>query len=260
MFPHFFVLLIFDCSRGEFPSTRVSKPRIFSPLAAAGGDEIFGLGPKMLAGVGSGSRGGSSHLSSPHGDLRGGRSFLFGNTWFMLSAYPARLLHTADRRAPAAAFVAAIHRTPRAVRAHGGTGQTLLQRGIIMAACGYAFGRAELGAAKRHLEKDLSVGNHTSRIVAMGSVGSAARPDVSFKYRGVDYYKKVGASLKCREQLGSSRTFWTSAVGPGRKLSFSVEPWARDFSTSCVAPYSAGATERQLTMDNSAVASDEYVS
>lgn len=217
----------------------------------------------MLAG--GGSRGGSSHLSSsPHGDLpggRGGRSFLFGNTWFMLSAYPARLLHTADRRAPAAAFVAAIHRTPRA---HGGTGQTLLQRGIIMAACGYAFGRAELGGAKRQLEKDLSVGNHTSRIVAMGSVGSAARPDVSFKYRGVEYCKKVGVSLKCREQLGSSRTFWTSAVGPGRKLSFPAEPWARDFGTSCVAPYSAG--ERQLTldealqdkqMDNSTVASDK---
>ncbi|CAM0877130.1 unnamed protein product [Alopecurus aequalis] len=176
----------------------------------------------------------------------------------MLSAYPARLLHTADRRAPAAFVAAAIHRTPRAVRAHGGTGQTLLQRGIIMAACGYAFGRAELGAAKRQLEKDSSLGNHTSRIVAMGSVGSAAaRPDVSFKYRGVEYYKKVGASLKCREQLGSSRTFWTSAAGLGRKLSFSVDPWARDFSTSCVAPYSAGATERQLTMDNSAIASDE---
>jgi protein phosphatase PTC7 len=241
--------------------------------AAAGGDEIFGLGPKMLAGGGS-RGGGSSHLSSsPHRDLpggRGGRSFLFGNTWFMLSAYPARLLHTADRRAPAAAFVAAIHRTPSVVRAHGGTGQSLLQRGIIMAACGYAFGQAELGAAKRQLlEKDSSVGNHTSRIVAMGSVGSAARTDVSFKYRGVDYCKKVGASLKCREQWGSGRAFWTSAVGPGRKLSFSVEPWARDFSTSCVAPYSAGATERQLTldealqdkqMDSSTTASDEYVS
>uniref|UniRef100_A0ACD5X944 Uncharacterized protein n=1 Tax=Avena sativa TaxID=4498 RepID=A0ACD5X944_AVESA len=224
----------------------------------------------MLAGGGS-SRGRSSHLSSssPHSDLlggRGGRSFLFGNTWFMLSAYPARLLHTADRRAPAAAFVAAIHRTPRVVRAHGGTGQSLLQRGIIMAACGYAFGRAELGAAKRQLEKDSSIGNHTSRIVAMGSVGSAARPDVSFKYRGVEYCKKVGATLKCREQWGSSRTFWTNAVGPGRRLSFPVEPWSRDFSTSCVAPYSAGPTERQLTldealqdkqMDNSTVVPDE---
>lgn len=134
------------------------------------------------------------------------------------------------------------------MRSHG-TGQGLLQRGIVMAACGYVFGRAELGAAKRQLEKDSSVGNHTSRIVAMGSVGSAARPEVSFKYRGVEYYKKVGANLKCREQWGSARTFWTSAAGPGSKLSFSVEPWTRDLSTSCVAPYSAGATERQHTLD-----------
>lgn len=227
----------------------------------------------MLAGGGRGGGGSSSHLppssSSPHRDLlgggRGARSFLFGNTWFMLSAYPARLLHTADRRAPAAAFAAAIHRTPRA---HGGTGQSLLQRGIIMAACGYAFGRAELGAAKRQLDKDSSaVGNHASRVVAMGSAGSAAaRPDVSFRYRGVEYCKKVGVSLKCREQWGPGRAFWTNAVGPGRKLSFSVEPWARDFSTSCAAPYSAGFTERQLTldeavqdkkMDNSTAASDE---
>ncbi|VAI38683.1 unnamed protein product [Triticum turgidum subsp. durum] len=222
----------------------------------------------MLAGGVGSNRGGSSHLSSSGADLRGGRSFLFGNTWFMLSAYPARLLHTADRRAPAAAFVAAaIHRTPRVVRAHGGTGQGLLQRGIVMAACGYAFGRADLGAAaKRQLEKDSSsVAAHASRVVAMGSPGTAARPDVSFKYRGLEYCKKVGVSLRCREQWGAARTFWTSAVGPGRQLGFSVDPWARDFSTSCAAPYSAGATESQLTLDealqekqtdNSTVASD----
>uniref|UniRef100_A0A453M6I5 Uncharacterized protein n=1 Tax=Aegilops tauschii subsp. strangulata TaxID=200361 RepID=A0A453M6I5_AEGTS len=150
-------------------------------------------------------------------------------------------------------------------------GQGLLQRGIVMAACGYAFGRADLGAAaKRQLEKDSSsVAAHASRIVAMGSAGSAARPDVSFRYRGLEYCKKVGVSLRCREQWGAARTFWTSAVGPGRQLSFSVDPWARDFSTSCAAPYSAGATESQLTLDealqekqtdNSTVASDEYVS
>jgi len=137
-----------------------------------------------------------------------------------------------------------------------------------MAACGYAFGRADLAAsAKRQLEKDSSaLVNHASRVVAMGLAGSAARPDVSFRYRGVEYCKKVGVSLRCREQWGPSRTFWTSAVGPGRQLGFSVDPWARDFSTSCVAPYSAGATEHQLTLDealqekqteNSTVASDE---
>lgn len=133
-----------------------------------------------------------------------------------------------------------------------------------MAACGYAFGRAELGTTKHQPEKDASVGTRTSRIVAMGSVGSAASPEVSFKYRGVEYCKKVGASLKFREQWGLTRTFWTNAVVPGWKLSFSVEPWIRDLSMSCVAPYSAGATEHQLSlevvqdkqMDNSTVAPD----
>ena len=132
-----------------------------------------------------------------------------------------------------------------------------------MAACGYAFRRAELGATKRQPDKDPSAGTHSPRIAAMGSVGTAARPDVSVRYRGVDFCKKVGASLKWHEPWGN-RAFWTNAVGPGWKLSFSVEPWFRDFSSSCVAPYSAGATEHQLSldekMDNSTVASDGYVS
>ncbi|XP_062214237.1 probable protein phosphatase 2C 80 [Phragmites australis] len=211
----------------------------------------------MLAGYGGG--GGGVHLSSRKDLLlgRGGRSFLFGNTWFLLSSYPARLLHTTDRRAPAA-FFAAIHRAP-CVRSHC-AGQGLLQRGgIVMAACGYAFRRAELGATKRQPDKDPSAGAHAPRIAAMGSVGTAARPDVSFRYRGVDFCKKVGASLKWHGPWGN-RAFWTNAVGPGWKLSFSVEPWFRDFSSSCVAPYSAGATEHQLSldekMDNSTVASD----
>jgi protein phosphatase PTC7 len=131
-----------------------------------------------------------------------------------------------------------------------------------MAACGYAFQRAELGAAKRQPDKDPSVGTRASRIAAMGSVGSATRPDVSFRYKGSEYCKKVGASLKCREPWGN-RAFWTNAAGPGWKLSYAVEPWARDFSRLCVAPYSAGATEHQLSldekMDNSTVASDGYV-
>ncbi|CAD6207243.1 unnamed protein product [Miscanthus lutarioriparius] len=212
----------------------------------------------MLAGYGGGGRG--VHLSS-HKDLllgRGGRSFLFGNTWFLLSTYPARLLHTTDRRAPAA-FFAAINRAP-CVRSHC-VGQGLLQRGgIVMAACGYALRRAELGAAKRQQpDKDPSAGARASRIAAMGSLGSAARPDVSFRYRGVDSCKKIGVSLKCREPWGN-RAFWTNAAGPGWKLSFAVEPWTRDFSASCAAPYSAGATEHQLSldekMDNSTVASD----
>ncbi|KAG2545036.1 probable protein phosphatase 2C 80 [Panicum virgatum] len=211
----------------------------------------------MLAGYGGGGRG--VHLSS-HKDLllgRGGRSFLFGNTWFLLSTYPARLLHTTDRRAPAA-FFAAINRAP-CVRSHC-AGQGLLQSGgIVMAACGYALRRAELGATKRQTDKDPSPGTRTSRIAAMGSVGSAPRPDVTFRYRGVESCKKFGASLKCREPWGN-RSFWTNAVGPRWKLSFAVEPWARDFSSSCVAPYSAGATEHQLSldekMDNSTVASD----
>ena len=215
----------------------------------------------MLAGYGGGGRG--VHLSS-HKDLllgRGGRSFLFGNTWFLLSTYPARLLHTTDRRAPAA-FFAAINRAP-CVRSHC-AGQGLLQRGgIVMAACGYALRRAELGATKRQPDKDPSPGTRTSRIAAMGSAGSAPRPDVTFRYRGVESCKKFGASLKCREPWGN-RSFWTNAVGPRWKLSFAVEPWARDFSSSCVAPYSAGATEHQLSldekMDNSTVASDGYVS
>uniref|UniRef100_A0A0A9G8F0 Protein phosphatase n=1 Tax=Arundo donax TaxID=35708 RepID=A0A0A9G8F0_ARUDO len=208
----------------------------------------------MLAGYG----GGGGHLSS-YKDLlgRGGRSFLFGNTWFLLSTYPARLLHTTDRRAPAA-FFAAIHWAP-CVRSHC-AGQGLLHRGgIVMAACGYALRRAELAATKHQPDKDPSAGTHTSRIAAMGSVGSAARPEVSFKYRGLESCKKVGASLKCREPWGN-RAFWTNAAGPSWKLSFAVEPWARDFSTSCVAPYSAGATEHQLSLDektdNSTVASD----
>jgi protein phosphatase PTC7 len=131
-----------------------------------------------------------------------------------------------------------------------------------MAACGYAFRRAELGAAKRQPDKDPSAVTRPLRIAAMGSVGSAARPDVSFRYRGVECCKKVGATLKCRELWGN-RTFWTNAAGPGSKLSYAVEPWVRDFSRLCVAPYSAGATEHQLSldekMDNSTVASDGYV-
>ncbi|XP_062212790.1 probable protein phosphatase 2C 55 [Phragmites australis] len=206
----------------------------------------------MLAGYGGGGVGVGVgvgvHLSS-HKDLlldRGGRSFLFGNTWFLLSSYPARLLHTADRGAPAT-FFAAIHRAP-CVRSHC-AGQGLLQRGgIVMAACGYAFWRAELGATKRQPDKDPSLGTRTSRIATMGSVGSAARPDVSFRYRGVECCKKVGASLKCREPWGD-RAFWTNGVGPGWKLSSAVEPWTQYFSTSCVAPYSAGATEHQLSLD-----------
>jgi protein phosphatase PTC7 len=215
----------------------------------------------MLAGYGGGGRG--VHFSS-HKDLplaRGSRSFLFGNTWFLLSTYPARLLHTTDRRAPAA-FFAAINRAP-GVRSHC-AGQGLLQRGgIVMAACGYALRRAELGAAKRQQpDKDPSAGTRASRIAAVGSLGSAARPDVSFRYRGVESCKKIGVSLKCREPWGN-RAFWTNAAGPGWKLSFAVEPWTKDFSTSCAAPYSAGATEHQLSldekMDNSSVASDGYV-
>jgi protein phosphatase PTC7 len=132
-----------------------------------------------------------------------------------------------------------------------------------MAACGYALRRAELGATKCQPDKDPSPGTRTSRIVAMGSVGSAPRSDVTFRYRGVESCKKIGASLKCREPWGN-RSFWTNVVGPSWKLSFAVEPWARDFSSSCVAPYSAGATEHQLSldekMDNSTVASDGYVS
>lgn len=132
-----------------------------------------------------------------------------------------------------------------------------------MAACGYAFRRAELGAAKRQPDKDPSVGTRTSRVAAMGSIGSAARPDVSFRYKGVECCKKVSARLKCCEPWGN-RVFWTNAAGPGWKLSYAVQPWARDFSRLCVAPYSAGATEQQLSldekMDNSAVASDGYVS
>uniref|UniRef100_A0A0A9CWE6 Protein phosphatase n=1 Tax=Arundo donax TaxID=35708 RepID=A0A0A9CWE6_ARUDO len=88
----------------------------------------------------------------------------------------------------------------------------------------------------------------------MGSVGSATRLEVSFKYRGLESCKKVGASLKCREQWGN-RAFWTNATGPSWKLSFAVEPWAQDFSTSCVAPYSAGATEHQLSLDEKIVTS-----
>ncbi|KAL5219023.1 hypothetical protein ABZP36_019707 [Zizania latifolia] len=201
----------------------------------------------MLAG--GGSRGGCGfNLSSYKDPLlgRGGRTFLFGNTWFLLATYPAHLLHTADRRAPAA-FFAAIHRTP-CVRTHC-TGQSLLQRGIVMAACGYAFRRTELGVTKRQPEKNASVGTRVSHVVAMGSAGSAARPEVSFKHRGVDYCKKVGVSLKCREPQGPNRAFWTNAIGPSYKLSFSVEPWIRNFSTSCVAPYSSGATEHQLSLD-----------
>ncbi|CAD6215115.1 unnamed protein product [Miscanthus lutarioriparius] len=212
----------------------------------------------MLAGYGGGGRG--VHLSS-HKDLllgRGGRSFLFGNTWFLLSTYPARLLHTTDRRAPAA-FFAAINRVP-CVRSHC-AGQGLLQRGgIVMAACGYALRRAELGATKRQQpDKDPSAGTRASCIAAMGSPGSAARPEVSFRYRGVESCKKIGVSLKCRESWGN-RAFWTNAAAPGWKLCFAVEPWTKDFSTSCAAPYSAGATEHQLSldekMDNSTVASD----
>lgn len=128
-----------------------------------------------------------------------------------------------------------------------------------MAACGYALRRAELAAAKHHPDKDPSAGTRTSRIAAMGSGGSAARPDVTFRYRGVESCKKVGASLRYPEPWGN-RTFWTNAAGPAWKLSFAVDPWTRDFSTSCVAPYSAGATEHQLSvdekMDNSTVASD----
>ncbi|KAL6636714.1 hypothetical protein ACP70R_024286 [Stipagrostis hirtigluma subsp. patula] len=209
----------------------------------------------MLAGYG----GGGAHLSS-HKDFllrRGGRSFLFGNTWFLLSTYPARLLHTTDRLAPAA-FFAAIHRAP-CVRSPC-AGQGLLQRGgIVMAACGYALRRAELGATKRQPDRDPSLGTRTSHIAAMGSVGSAARPEVSFRYRGLECCKKVGASLKYHEPWGN-RAFWTNAAAPSWKLSFAVEPWTRDFSTSCAAPYSAGATEHQLSldekMDNSTVASD----
>ncbi|GJM97010.1 hypothetical protein PR202_ga13900 [Eleusine coracana subsp. coracana] len=201
---------------------------------------------------------GSCHLSS-HKDLvgRGGRSFLFGNTWFLLSTYSTRLLHTTDRRAPTALF-AAINRAP-CVRSHC-TGQGLLQRGgIVMAACGYAFRRAELGVAKRQPDKDPSIGTRISRVAAMGSVASAARPDVSFRYKGVECCKKVGASLKCCEPWGN-RAFWTNAAGPGWKLRYAVQPWGRDFSRLCVAPYSAGATEQQLSldekMDNSTVSSD----
>lgn len=133
-----------------------------------------------------------------------------------------------------------------------------------MAACGYALRRAELGAAKRQQpDKDPSAGTRASCIAAMGSLGSAARPDVSFRYRGLESCKKIGASLKCREPWGN-RTFWTNAAVPGWKLSFAVEPWTKDFSTSCAAPYSAGATDHQLSldekadekMDNSTVASD----
>ena len=71
--------------------------------------------------------------------------------------------------------------------------------------------------------------------------------------------KKVAASLKSCEPWGNM-AFWTNAAGPGWKLSFAVEPWIKGFSTSCVAPYSAGAIEHQLSLDekvdNSTVASD----
>ena len=132
-----------------------------------------------------------------------------------------------------------------------------------MAACGYALRRAELGATKRQQpDKDPSAGTRASCIAAMGSLGSAARPEVSFRYRGVESCKKIGVSLKCRESWGN-RAFWTNAAAPGWKLCFAVEPWTKDFSTSCAAPYSAGATEHQLSldekMDNSTVASDGYV-
>ncbi|ONM59249.1 hypothetical protein ZEAMMB73_Zm00001d022000 [Zea mays] len=70
--------------------------------------------------------------------------------------------------------------------------------------------------------------------------------------------KKVAASLKSCEPWGN-RASWTNAVGPGWKLSFAVEPWTKGFSASCAAPYSAGATEHQLSLDekvdNSTVAS-----
>jgi len=118
-----------------------------------------------------------------------------------------------------------------------------------MAACGYVLRRAELGAAKRQQpDKDPSGGTRASRIAAMGSLGSAARPEVSFRYRGLEHCKKIGASLKCREPWGNS-AFWTNATGPGWKLSFTVEPWTKDFSTACAAPYSAGATEDQLPLN-----------
>jgi len=83
-------------------------------------------------------------------------------------------------------------------------------------------------------------------------------PDVSFRYRGMESCKKVAASLKSCEPWGNM-AFWTNAAGPGWKLSFAVEPWTKGFSTSCAAPYSAGATEHQLSLDekvdNSTVAS-----
>ncbi|KAJ6843459.1 putative protein phosphatase 2C 55 [Iris pallida] len=111
----------------------------------------------------------------------------------------------------------------------------------IMSACTALSGGAELGPGQL---ENLS---GSSGQVANAMASSA---ELCYGSRTVDYCRRASESLKNREPWGNNmvyKCFWSNATSTGWK-SCPVEPWIREFHSSCSVPF-ATSTAPDVSLD-----------
>ncbi|RWW25023.1 hypothetical protein BHE74_00026663 [Ensete ventricosum] len=211
-------------------------------------------------------------LSTSSELLRGrGRSFLSGNTCFVLSEplsflgcgrfllFPKSsvVAGSCDRRTT----LSGLGTIPRNVNTQRSwSKQWFPFRRSIMSSSSAFLGWSEL-SARRLARSDARSAHGLSGMMRVG---------ICYNYKGFNYCSRASGSLNNRQPWGTNmiyKCFWSDAHGTNWRSNSSIEPRSQDFQTSHTASFSAGAAsdvsfdaampEEQL--QNSDVSSEQYV-
>ncbi|RRT83283.1 hypothetical protein BHM03_00012293 [Ensete ventricosum] len=170
-----------------------------------------------------------------------GRSFLFGNTCFVLSE-PFSALGSGFHLLSRSSSSACDRRTTQS-----GIGALLrsVNNQLSQPAQGFPFRWSIMSASSAFLRGSDSFARHLAKDNARSGNGLSGvmRVDIGYSYKGLDHCRRVSGSLKNREPWGTNmiyKCFWSDAYGLNWRSKSLVEPGSQDYQTSCTAPYSAG--------------------
>ncbi|RWW88543.1 hypothetical protein BHE74_00002583 [Ensete ventricosum] len=170
-----------------------------------------------------------------------GRSFLFGNTCFVLSE-PFSALGSGFHLLSRSSSSACDRRTTQS-----GIGALLrsVNNQLSQPAQGFPFRWSIMSASSAFLRGSDSFARHLAKDNARSGNGLSGvmRVDIGYSYKGLDHCRRVSGSLKNREPWGTNmiyKCFWSDAYGLNWRSKSLVEPGSQDYPTSCTAPYSAG--------------------
>ncbi|THU51878.1 hypothetical protein C4D60_Mb06t35710 [Musa balbisiana] len=170
-----------------------------------------------------------------------GRSFLFGNTCFVLSEPFSALgsgFHLLSR--PSSSDC-----DRRATQSGIGTLLRSVNNQLSQPPQRFPFRWSIMSASSAFLRGSDSFARHLAKDNARSGNGLSGmmRVDIGCSYKGLDHCRRASGSLKNREPWSTNmiyKCFWSNAYGLNWRSKSLVEPGSQDYRTSCTAPYSAG--------------------